>query len=98
MTDPNDFLDPEAEPEPEPEPVREPFISMNTLLRNLPYMAALALAIFGVAYSNFSAHAINGYREFSSQRYKSQQFLFETRIHPIHFSTGRIEPAPSETR
>jgi hypothetical protein len=44
MTDPNDFLDPEAEPEPELEPVPEPFISMNTLLRNLPYMAALALA------------------------------------------------------
>ena len=41
MTDPNDFLDPEAEPEPELEPVPEPFISMNTLLRNLPYMAAL---------------------------------------------------------
>jgi hypothetical protein len=64
MTDPNDFLDPEAEPEPELEPVREPFISMNTLLRNLPYMAALALAIFGVAYSSFSGHAINGYWEF----------------------------------
>ncbi len=66
MTDPNDFLDPEAEAEPEPElePVPQPFISRNTLLRNLPYMAALALAIFGVAYSNFSGHAINGYWEF----------------------------------
>ena len=66
MTDPNDFLDPEAEAEPEPElePAPQPFISRNTLLRNLPYMAALALAIFGVAYSNFSGHAINGYWEF----------------------------------
>jgi hypothetical protein len=64
MTDPNDFLDPEAEPEPELEPVPKPFISMATLYRNLPFMVALALAIFGVAYSNFSGHAINGYWEF----------------------------------
>jgi hypothetical protein len=34
----------------------------------LPYLAALALAIFGVAYSNFSGHAINGYWEFSKLR------------------------------
>jgi hypothetical protein len=61
MTDPNDFLDPEAEPEPELEPVAETFISMNILLRNLPYLAALALAIFAVAYGNFSGPAINGY-------------------------------------
>ena len=33
-------------------------------MRNLPYMVALALAIFGVAYSNFSGHTINGYWEF----------------------------------
>ena len=66
MTDPNNFLDPEAEPELEPEleHARDPFFSMNTVLRNLPYIAALALAIFGVAYSNFSGHAINGYWEF----------------------------------
>ena len=64
MTDPNDFLDPEAEPEAEIEPVPDQFFSMSTLLRNFPYMAALALAIFGVAYSNFSGHAINGYWEF----------------------------------
>ena len=65
MTDPNDFLDPEAEPElTEHEPAPDQFFSMSTLLRNLPYMAALALAIFGVAYSNFSGHAINGYWEF----------------------------------
>ena len=57
MTDPTDFL----EPEPELEPVPEPFISMSTLLRNVPYVAALALAIFGVAYGNFSGPAINGY-------------------------------------
>src|ERR1700749_3519325 len=66
MTDPNDFLDPVAEPELEPELERTPdrFFSMATLLRNLPFMAALALAIFGVAYSNFSGHTINGYWEF----------------------------------
>ena len=40
------------------------FFSIATLLRNLPYMAALALAIFGVAYSNFSGRPINGYWEF----------------------------------
>jgi hypothetical protein len=56
MTDPNDFLDPEPEPEPEIAPVREPFLSMATLLHNLPYIVALALSIFGVAYSNFSGH------------------------------------------
>jgi hypothetical protein len=64
MTDPNDFLVPEPEPQAEIEPVREPFISRGTLLRNVPYIAALALAIFGVAYSNFSGHTINGYWEF----------------------------------
>ena len=64
MTDPNDFLNPEPEPQAEIEPVREPFISRGTLFRNLPYMVALALAIFGVAYSNFSGHTINGYWEF----------------------------------
>ena len=66
MTDPNDFLDPAAEPELEPELEHAPdrFFSMATLLRNLPFMAALALAIFGVAYSNFSGHTINGYWEF----------------------------------
>jgi hypothetical protein len=62
MTDPADFLEPE--PKPALEPVPEPFISMSTLVRNLPYIAALALAIFGVAYSSFSGHAINGYWEF----------------------------------
>ncbi len=74
MTDTRDFPEPELEPE--LEPVLDQFFSMNTLLRNLPYLAALdlaalALAIFGVAYSNFSGHAINGYWQFSSQRYKS---------------------------
>ena len=34
------------------------------MLRNLPHIAALALAIFGVAYSNFSGRPINGYWEF----------------------------------
>jgi hypothetical protein len=64
MTNPNDFLDPEPEPEPEIAPAPEPFLSMSTVYRNLPYMVALALSIFGVAYSNFSGHAINGYWEF----------------------------------
>src|ERR1700749_3340677 len=66
MTDPNDFLDPVAEPELEPELAHAPdrFFSMATLLRNLPFMAALSIAIFGVAYSNFSGHTINGYWEF----------------------------------
>ena len=58
MTEPTEF------PVPEPDPVPDPFISMSTVLRNLPYVAALALAIFGVAYSNFSGHPINGYWEF----------------------------------
>ena len=64
MTDPDSFLDPEPEPEAEIEPVREPIISRGALFRNVPYIAALALAIFGVAYSSFSGHAINGYWEF----------------------------------
>jgi hypothetical protein len=53
-----------TEPEPELEPAPDKFISMSTVLRNLPFVAALALAIFGVAYSNFSGHPINGYWEF----------------------------------
>jgi len=60
MTDPTDFPEPEEEPEPQP----DRFFSISTLLRNLPYIAVLALAIFGVAYSNFSGHPINGYWEF----------------------------------
>lgn len=62
MTDPTDFLEPEPEPELEPAP--DQLFSMSTLLRNLPYIAALALAIFGVAYSSFTGNAINGYWEF----------------------------------
>jgi hypothetical protein len=58
MTEPAKF------PEPEPEPAPDPFFSMGAVLRNLPYVAALALAIFGVAYSNFSGHPIDGYWEF----------------------------------
>ena len=60
MTDPTDF----PEPEPELEPHRDKFFSMGSLLRNLPYLVVLALAIFGVAYSNFSGRPINGYWEF----------------------------------
>ena len=65
MTDPNEFLDPEAEPEPELEPAPEPFISMeHRSSATCLIWLALALAIFGVAYSNFSGHTINGYWEF----------------------------------
>jgi hypothetical protein len=53
---------PEPEPEHEPEP--EQFFSWRTVFWNLPYIAALALAIFGVAYSSFTGGAINGYWEF----------------------------------
>jgi hypothetical protein len=60
MTDPTDF----PEPEPALEPHSDGFFSMSLLLHNLPYLAVLALAIFGVAYSNFSGHPINGYWEF----------------------------------
>jgi hypothetical protein len=59
MTDPTDF----PETEPEVEPRRDKFLSTGAVLRNLPYIAALALAIFGVAYSSFSGHPINGYWE-----------------------------------
>jgi hypothetical protein len=54
----------EAPEFPEPEPVPKQFISLSAVLRNLPYIAALALAIFGVAYSSFTGLAINGYWEF----------------------------------
>ena len=56
MTEPAEF--------PETDPVPDHSFWSNTLLRNLPYVAALALAIFGVAYSNFSGRPINGYWEF----------------------------------
>jgi hypothetical protein len=58
MTEPTEF------PEPEPEPVPEQFLSWTTVFHNLPYIVALALAIFGVAYSSFTGLAINGYWEF----------------------------------
>jgi hypothetical protein len=59
MTDLTDLPDPEPEFETRPDTL----LSMSTVLRNLPYLAALALAIFGVAYSSFSGHPINGYWE-----------------------------------
>ena len=49
---------------PETDPAPDHPFSTKALLRNLPYLAALALAIFGVAYSNFSGRPINGYWEF----------------------------------
>jgi hypothetical protein len=60
MSDPIDLPEPETELEPQP----DKFFSMAALLRNVPFLAVLALAIFGVAYSNFSGHPINGYWEF----------------------------------
>jgi len=63
MTEATEFPEPEHEPEHEPEPEPEQFLSWRTVLRNLPYIVALALAIFGVAYSSFTGLAINGYWE-----------------------------------
>jgi hypothetical protein len=37
---------------------------MGFLRRKLPYVAVLALAIFGVAYTNMSHQPLNGYWEF----------------------------------
>jgi hypothetical protein len=37
---------------------------MGFLRRKLPYVAVLALAIFGVAYTNISHQPLNGYWEF----------------------------------
>jgi hypothetical protein len=59
MTDPADL----PEPEEELEPRRDSFFSPSAILRNLPFILALTLAIFGVAYSSFSGHPINGYWE-----------------------------------
>lgn len=64
MTESLEFPKPESEPVPESEPAPEHPFSTKTLLRNAPYVAALALAIFGVAFSNFSGRPINGYWEF----------------------------------
>ena len=43
MSDPIDV----PEPEPDLEPHSDNFFSMGVVLRNLPYLAVLALAIFG---------------------------------------------------
>jgi hypothetical protein len=59
MTDTADL----PEPEEELEPRRDGFFSISAILRNLPFIVALALAIFGVAYSSFSGHPINSYWE-----------------------------------
>ena len=64
MTESPELPDLDAEPALESEPAPEHPFSIKTLLRNLPYIAALALAIFGVAFSNFSGRPINGYWEF----------------------------------
>ena len=34
------------------------------LIRQAPFLAVLALAIFGVAYTNFSGHPLQGFWEF----------------------------------
>ncbi len=64
MTESLEFPKPGAEPAPEAGPAPEHPFSTKSVLRNLPYIAALALAIFGVAYNNFSGRPINGYWEF----------------------------------
>ncbi len=64
MTESVEFPKPDAEPALEAEPAPEHPFSTQSVLRNLPYIAALALAIFGVAYNNFSGRPINGYWEF----------------------------------
>jgi hypothetical protein len=42
----------------------EEFSLVRFLFRELPYVAVLGLALFGVAYMNFSGHQINGFWEF----------------------------------
>ncbi|MGH6858550.1 MAG: hypothetical protein ACRECP_13170 [Methylocella sp.] len=42
----------------------DPFRKASFLRRKLPYAAVLALAIFGVAYTNISHQPLNGYWEF----------------------------------
>jgi hypothetical protein len=49
---------------PENDSVPDHPFSRSALLRNLPYIVALALAIFGVAYTSFAGRPINGYWEF----------------------------------
>lgn len=54
----------------EPDDALEPAVSPGGsrlkafLWRKLPYVAVLALAVFGVAYTNISHQALNGYWEF----------------------------------
>jgi hypothetical protein len=63
MTEPADFPESEEELEPQTDSFFSTSALTSTLLRNVPFIAALALAIFGVAYSSFAGHPINGYWE-----------------------------------
>jgi hypothetical protein len=40
------------------------FSMVRFMLRELPYVAALGLALVGVAYTNFTGQQINGFWEF----------------------------------
>lgn len=55
---------PETDPDVDLPDRPEHAFSTGALIRNVPYVAALGLAIFGVAFSNFSGRPINGYWEF----------------------------------
>jgi hypothetical protein len=55
-----------SEPQLSPETAEAPaeFSPVRFLLRELPYLAVLALALFGVAYTSFSGRQLNGFWEF----------------------------------
>lgn len=54
----------EQELTPETADSPEEFNLVRFLLRELPYVAVLALALFGVAYTSFSGQQLNGFWEF----------------------------------
>jgi hypothetical protein len=56
------MTEPQLTPETDDSP--DKFNLLRFLLRELPYVAVLALALFGVAYMNFSGAQINGFWEF----------------------------------
>ena len=55
-----------SEPQSTPEGIESPDRSraVTFLIRQAPFLAVLALAIFGVAYTNFSGHPLEGFWEF----------------------------------
>jgi hypothetical protein len=54
----------EPQPESTADASEEQSAFVGFVLRQLPYIAALALAIFGVAYTNFARQPLTGYWEF----------------------------------